>query len=116
MLAFGLCLALAIWALLATDQDANAEGSAMTDVTREAAPGHVAERYKQLFDNLLIANPIDGQAVELEDLVAEDFKVTGEDQHVWIVRHDPLTGPIVQARVAKSGGLVDFDRIELAVE
>jgi hypothetical protein len=91
-------------------------GCNKTLLKREDVPAVVAERFKQLFGNLLIVNPIDGQAMAIEDLSAEDFTVTDEDAAMWTVRHDPLTGPMVQARVAKSCNLVEFDRIELAVE
>lgn len=88
----------------------------MTTITKETAAAAVAAQYTALVENLRIVNPLDGAPVPLPSLGAEDFTVTGEDEISFHVSHDPLTGPIIQARISKTGGLVQIAPIVLAVE
>lgn len=93
-----------------------AKADTMTTITEETAAAQVAAHYTALFENLRIVNPLDGTPVPLPPLTVDDFTVTGEDDVSFHVAHDPLTGPIIRARISKTGGLVHIDPIVLAVE
>lgn len=93
--------------------------TAMTEITRmteDQLKLRVAERYKAVFGALYFQNPVDHAYVLMPEIPAADFVVTGETERVWTVVHDPLVGVIVRASVSKADGLVQFDRIDLAVE
>ena len=91
----------------------------MTEITRmteDQLKLRVADRYKAVFGALYFQNPVDRAYVLMPEIPAADFVVTGETERVWTVVHDPLVGVIVRASVSKADGLVQFDRIDLAVE
>lgn len=96
----------------------HAASTAHTEIamTEDQLKSHVADRYKALFGALYIQNPIDHACVSLPEIPAADFVVTGQTDRIWTVVHDPLVGVIVRASVSKADGLVQFDRIDLAVE
>jgi len=97
---------------------AYAQDDKMTTHVETAAEASrlAAERFNTLFSTLYFRNPIDGSYHPFPTLSASDFSISGEDASGWVIAYDPLVGPIVRGRVAKTGGYVQFDGIEFATE
>lgn len=99
-----------------TPADAETAMTETAKMTEAQVKSRVAERYKAIFGALYFQNPVDHAYVQLPEIPAADFVVTGQTDQVWSVAHDPLVGVIVRASVSKTDGLVQFDQIDLAVE
>lgn len=85
-------------------------------LTEEEALLRVAKQYNSVFAELYIKDPLGPEPIRLPQIPAEDFVLRSKDPAYFIVVHDPLTGPVITARVGVTSGLVEFDPIALAVE
>lgn len=106
----------AMIAMPAAAQDEKEPATAPDSIGRQEAPVLAAERFNALFGGLYWRHPLDGDHYAFDSRAAADFRVTGKDRESWHVAYEPLVGPAVHARVDRSSGLVQFNRISIATE
>lgn len=85
-------------------------------VSREDARTLVAARFEETFLGLKVRNPIDGSLVPVGEISATELEITSETCESMTLLHDPLAGIRARATLDRVSRLVQFDRVELAVE
>lgn len=81
------------------------------NITRDQARSLVLGRYRQLFSDKFLLNPLSNKHYPWPPLSERDFDSIEESPNYWSVRADPETGVTVDARVDKKGQWIELLRV-----
>ena len=86
------------------------------EISAEAAKELAVARYRALFSDKFLRNPVDGKYLPFPALLVDDVSQIERQDEIWLVQVSPLFGLSLEARVDVHGQWVEFVRVFFATQ
>jgi hypothetical protein len=102
--------AIAFMPLTACHREQSGAREQKQEISAQAAKELAVARYRALFSDKFLRNPVDGKYLPFPALLVGDMSQIERQDEVWLLRVSPLFGLSLEARVDVHGRWVEFVR------
>ena len=108
--------AIAFMPLTACHREQSGARAQKQEISAQAAKELAVARYRALFSDKFLRNPVDGKYLPFPALLVGDVSQIERQDEVWLLRVSPLFGLSLEARVDVHGRWVEFVRVFFATQ